>query len=191
MTNFLFIFTIVLAFNVGVTLLSSDWWKKRQQNNSSGNGNVDGSKETSAEDIDSKTRWEKLIKKYLIVYLLATLSDWLQGPYVYALYSSYNYSQHDIAVLFVAGFGSSMIFGSFVGGMADAGGRRTFVVLFAIIYAASCITKRTFITCVYIQKYQATKKERKPGSITNKDYVSVPICIFASLSVLRLSLQNK
>lgn len=163
MTNFLFIFTIVLAFNVGVTLLSSDWWKKRQQNNSSGNGNVDGSKETSAEDIDSKTRWEKLIKKYLIVYLLATLSDWLQGPYVYALYSSYNYSQHDIAVLFVAGFGSSMIFGSFVGGMADAGGRRTFVVLFAIIYAASCITKRTFITCVYIQI--SGNQERKKARI--------------------------
>jgi hypothetical protein len=53
------------------------------------------------------------------VYLLAALSDWLQGPYVYALYDAYGYSQHDIAVLFVAGFGSSMVFGSFVGGMAD------------------------------------------------------------------------
>ena len=35
-----------------------------------------------------------------------------------------------------------MIFGSFVGGMADWGGRRLFVVVFALIYAASCITKR-------------------------------------------------
>merc|ERR1719223_2394047 len=34
-----------------------------------------------------------------------------------------------------------MIFGSFVGGMADRGGRRRFVVLFAAIYAASCATK--------------------------------------------------
>lgn len=94
-----------------------------------------------SEDLLEKQKWQRLLKKYMIVYLLATLSDWLQGPYVYALYSDYGYEQHDIAVLFVAGFGSSMIFGSFVGGMADWGGRRAFVVLYAITYAASCFTK--------------------------------------------------
>ena len=55
--------------------------------------------------------------------------------------AEYGYSQHDIAVLFVAGFGSSMVFGSFIGGMADSCGRRKFVFLFAAIYAASCLTK--------------------------------------------------
>jgi len=39
-----------------------------------------------------------------------------------------------------------MIFGSFVGGMADWGGRRTFVVLYAILYALSCMTKRKYQT---------------------------------------------
>jgi MFS family permease len=34
-----------------------------------------------------------------------------------------------------------MIFGSFVGGMADAGGRKKFVLVFAITYIASCVTK--------------------------------------------------
>ena len=34
-----------------------------------------------------------------------------------------------------------MVFGSFIGGMADWGGRRRFVILFSIIYAASCMTK--------------------------------------------------
>ena len=34
-----------------------------------------------------------------------------------------------------------MIFGSFVGGMADWGGRRTFVILYAVLYALSCVTK--------------------------------------------------
>ena len=65
---------------------------------------------------------------------------------VYALYDRYGYEQHEIAILFVAGFGSSMIFGSFVGGMADWGGRRAFVILFSIIYAASCLTKRKSLT---------------------------------------------
>ncbi|KAL7548442.1 hypothetical protein ACHAWF_016879 [Thalassiosira exigua] len=96
---------------------------------------------SAASDAAADVRHAQLLKKYLVVYLLAAFSDWLQGPYVYALYDAYGYTQHDIAVLFVAGFGSSMVFGSFVGGMADQGGRRRFVVLFAAIYAASCMTK--------------------------------------------------
>jgi Na+/melibiose symporter-like transporter len=97
---------------------------------------------SAASDAAANIRHTLLLRKYLVVYLLAAMSDWLQGPYVYALYDAYGYSQHDIAVLFVAGFGSSMVFGSFVGGMADMGGRRRFVVIFAIVYALSCMTKR-------------------------------------------------
>jgi MFS family permease len=85
-----------------------------------------------------------LLKRYLFVYLLATLSDWLQGPYVYALYMEYGFKQHEIAQLFVAGFASSMIFGSFVGSMADWGGRKSFVIIYAVVYAASCLTKREY-----------------------------------------------
>jgi hypothetical protein len=49
-----------------------------------------------------------------------TGADWLQGPYVYALYESYGYDSSDIAKLFITGFGSSMIFGTFVGSLADS-----------------------------------------------------------------------
>lgn len=134
MTNFTLIFVVALAVNVALTTLSSDWYKRyqRRQHNVS---------DADDAETETKKRWHALLRKYLIVYLLAALSDWLQGPYVYALYAEYGYSQHDIAVLFVAGFGSSMIFGSFVGGMADWGGRRAFCLLFAVIYAASCFTK--------------------------------------------------
>ena len=45
--------------------------------------------------------------------------DWLQGPHVYALYESYNIKKHEIEVLFIAGFGSSMIFGTIVASFAD------------------------------------------------------------------------
>ena len=70
----------------------------------------------TADESDKKSQsnlHKSLLLKYLSVYLLAAMSDWLQGPYVYALYSAYGYAQRDIAVLFVAGFGSSMIFGSY------------------------------------------------------------------------------
>jgi hypothetical protein len=53
---------------------------------------------------------------YLTFFLAG---DWLQGPHVYALYDSYGMSTHQIEVLFVAGFGSSMIFGTIVGSFAD------------------------------------------------------------------------
>jgi len=139
MTNFALVFSGALLLNAVVTFRSSGYYKNWVKGSS-------GNELEKVEDTANDEKWKKLIKKYLAVYLLSTLSDWLQGPYVYALYSAYGYSQHEIAVLFVAGFGSSMVFGSFIGGMADWGGRRNFVILFAVIYAASCITKRKFIS---------------------------------------------
>ena len=127
------IFAGSLVLNVLATFRSSDLYKNRQRSTKAS---------SDALTADESRAWNALLKRYLLVYLLATASDWLQGPYVYALYSDYGYSQHDIAVLFVAGFGSSMMFGSFVGGMADWGGRKRFVLVFCAIYAASCATKR-------------------------------------------------
>jgi MFS family permease len=80
-------------------------------------------------------------RAYLAVYYLAMLADWLQGPYVYALYESYGFSSHDIAVLFVGGFGSSMLFGTFAGAAADRIGRKKCGLLYAVLYILSCMTK--------------------------------------------------
>ncbi|GLC76548.1 hypothetical protein PLESTF_001795000 [Pleodorina starrii] len=69
--------------------------------------------------------------------------DWLQGPYVYALYQHYGYSVKDIGRLFIAGFGSSMIFGTVVGSLADKHGRKKAAILYVLTYAASCATKHS------------------------------------------------
>ena len=140
MANFSLIFGVVLVLNIVLTLRSSDWYKKWTKSGSA--GVLATIEEEATANTDAKKKHVKLLRNYLTVYLLGTFSDWLQGPYVYALYSAYGFEQNQIAQLFVAGFGSSMIFGSFVGGMADWGGRRTFVIIFSIIYAASCVTKR-------------------------------------------------
>lgn len=139
MANFDALFWASLVLCAAVTFRSSEYYKKRSGGGSN-SGSSGGSDETALSEDVQKVH-AGLLKRYLFVYLTATLSDWLQGPYVYALYSDYGFEQHEIAQLFVAGFGSSMIFGSFVGGMADWGGRRLFVVIFAAVYAASCITK--------------------------------------------------
>jgi len=80
-------------------------------------------------------------KTYLFVFVLAMFSDWLQGPYVYELYVSYGFSQQEIAELFVCGFGSSMIVGTFVGALADQWGRKLMCIMYCVSYIMACFTK--------------------------------------------------
>jgi MFS transporter, MFS domain-containing protein family, molybdate-anion transporter len=80
---------------------------------------------------------------YLLVYLLAVAADWLQGPYVYALYTEYGYGKKEIGQLFIAGFGSSAVFGTVVGSVADKYGRKANVIVYAITYGLSCATKHS------------------------------------------------
>jgi MFS family permease len=75
--------------------------------------------------------------------LRCAAGDWLQGPYVYALYQHYNYSQGDIGRLFIAGFGSSMLFGTIVGSLGDKYGRKRASVTYCVTYILSCITKHS------------------------------------------------
>lgn len=45
--------------------------------------------------------YRRLRNRYMLVYSLATFGDWIQGGYLYALYSAHGYAIHDIALLFV------------------------------------------------------------------------------------------
>jgi MFS family permease len=145
MAPFTTLFSGSLLINVVTTFRSSSYFPKykhvfgfsRDSRTSSPNESTIETKSNPNDD----AKHGNIMKKYLAVYLLAVLSDWLQGPYVYALYDAYGFSQHDIAILFVAGFGSSMIFGTFIGGLADSCGRKKFTIIFAVIYALSCVTK--------------------------------------------------
>ena len=59
----------------------------------------------------------------------------------YALYAEYGFEHEQIASLFVAGFGSSMLFGTFAGSLADTIGRKRGALLYVAFYVASCVTK--------------------------------------------------
>ena len=78
---------------------------------------------------------------FLGVYLTMMMADWMQGPYVYALYAHYGFSKGEIGQLFIMGFGSSMVFGTIVGGFADKYGRRANCLLFVALYSIGCLTK--------------------------------------------------
>src|SRR6185436_846875 len=99
--------------------------------------NTSQAKPATATTNSNNAKFADFQTNYLIVFLLAMFSDWLQGPYVYELYVSYGFSQVQIAELFVCGFASSMIVGTFVGGLADKMGRKMMCVMYCVCYIAA------------------------------------------------------
>ncbi|KAL5715486.1 hypothetical protein ACHQM5_017297 [Ranunculus cassubicifolius] len=61
---------------------------------------------------------------------------------VYVLYT-YGFGKGDIGRLCIAGFGSSMLFGTIVGSLADKTGRKRACVTYCITYILSCATKHS------------------------------------------------
>jgi len=89
----------------------------------------------------SNINFKSFQKSFFLVYFLALLGDWLQGPYVYQLYAYYGFKESWIAILYIAGFASSVIFGTCTGPLADIWGRRKMAIAFSIIYTFCCLTK--------------------------------------------------
>ncbi|CAN4089507.1 unnamed protein product [Withania somnifera] len=77
---------------------------------------------SSKDRITTSQAFNSFKNNYILVYSLMMAGDWLQGPYVYYLYSTYGFGKGDIGQLFIAGFGSSMLFGTIVGSLADKQG---------------------------------------------------------------------
>uniref|UniRef100_A0A0E0NNR7 Molybdate-anion transporter n=2 Tax=Oryza TaxID=4527 RepID=A0A0E0NNR7_ORYRU len=98
----------------------------------------------SAKDrVTTSQAFNSFKNNYVLVYSLMMSGDWLQGPYVYYLYSQYGFDKGDIGRLFIAGFGSSMLFGTIVGSLADKQGRKRACITYCISYILSCITKHS------------------------------------------------
>merc|ERR1712038_1101981 len=89
----------------------------------------------------SNINFKSFQKSFFLVYFLALLGDWLQGPYVYKLYEYYGFKESQIAVLYVAGFASSLVFGTATGPLADIVGRKKVAFLFCVLYTFCCLTK--------------------------------------------------
>ena len=80
-------------------------------------------------------------RKYFVVYYLALLAEWFQAPYLYKLYSFYGFIDTQIAIIYVCGFVSSVVFGTYAGFLVDVWGRKKLCVLFTVLYSVCCVTK--------------------------------------------------
>ncbi|PNW73975.1 hypothetical protein CHLRE_13g580150v5 [Chlamydomonas reinhardtii] len=110
----------------------------------SGGGNGAGGSGSGGVVTEAESKRFRLFRNnYLIVFCMMMAGDWLQGPYIYALYEHYGYSVGDIGHFFIMGFGSSMVFGTVVGALADITGRRAASLAYVATYCLSCATKHS------------------------------------------------
>lgn len=78
---------------------------------------------------------------YFSIYLMAMFADWLQGPYLYNLYTYYGFTEAQIAVLYVFGFASTVLLGTWAPIAADQFGRKKLCLAFTVLYSLSCLLK--------------------------------------------------
>jgi MFS family permease len=69
-------------------------------------------------------------RKYMIVYLVIMLADWMQGTHMYTLYLSYNVN---VSALFITGFLSGAIFAPFLGSFVDKFGRKNSCIVYCVL----------------------------------------------------------
>ncbi len=101
---------------------------------------------TTTSSKDESTRnptFLSFLKKYVPVYLLVVLGDWLQGPYLYRLYHYYGYQETQVAIIYVCGMISSALFFPAAEVIASRYGRRKTTVIFCLLYSVSCMATLT------------------------------------------------
>ncbi len=89
--------------------------------------------------------------KWVPLFLLLRLSDWLQGPYFYSVYATKlladgsPYPLALISKLFLMGFASTAVFGPSLGRFADTKGRKRATLLFTLLYSLGAISTKASV----------------------------------------------
>jgi MFS transporter, MFS domain-containing protein family, molybdate-anion transporter len=71
--------------------------------------------------------------KYITVYAVIMLADWMQGTHMYTLYMSYGVN---VSVLFLTGFLSGGLFAPFLGSFVDKFGRKRSCIVYCLLEIA-------------------------------------------------------
>ncbi|KAG7346078.1 sugar transporter [Nitzschia inconspicua] len=92
--------------------------------NSSSTAKAASARATLHKEFDSFRR------KYIAVYLVIMLADWMQGTHMYTLYLSYNVN---VSALFLTGFLSGACFAPILGSFVDKFGRKNSCIIYCVL----------------------------------------------------------
>jgi len=86
--------------------------------------------------------------RFLLVFWLLRMADWLQGPYFYEVYSSklingLPVSLDMVSKLFLVGFATTGIFGPFIGRLVDSQGRKLGTLAYVLLYSLGALSTKS------------------------------------------------
>jgi MFS transporter, MFS domain-containing protein family, molybdate-anion transporter len=98
---------------------------------------------------------KSLQARFLVVFWLLRMADWLQGPYFYEVYSSKVINGSPVSLdmvskLFLVGFASTGIFGPWIGKAVDSIGRKAGTLAFAVLYTLGALSTRSSLLPVLL-----------------------------------------
>jgi len=93
---------------------------------------------------------KSLQMRFLFVFWMMRMADWLQGPYFYEVYSSKIINSialplSMVSKLFLMGFATTGLFGPFLGRIIDTNGRKLGTLAFAALYTWGALSTRSNI----------------------------------------------
>lgn len=97
-----------------------------------------------------------LQRRFLPIFWLLRLADWLQGPYFYEVYSSkvhptgQRFSSDLISKLFLLGFATTGAIGPIIGRFIDSRGRRLGTLLYVFHYSLAALSTRSSSLAVLV-----------------------------------------
>ena len=100
---------------------------------------LDRDKSAGTDEEKMPAEMRSLQIRFLIVFWLLRMADWLQGPYFYEVYASKviggaPVSLDMVSKLFLIGFGTTGLLGPLVGKLVDSRGRRAGTLALVLLY---------------------------------------------------------
>eukprot|EP00565_Helicotheca_tamesis_P009180 CAMPEP_0185729922 /NCGR_PEP_ID=MMETSP1171-20130828/7757_1 /TAXON_ID=374046 /ORGANISM="Helicotheca tamensis, Strain CCMP826" /LENGTH=491 /DNA_ID=CAMNT_0028398865 /DNA_START=29 /DNA_END=1504 /DNA_ORIENTATION=+ len=129
----LFIMAGLLAVSLLMTALYTPDDEKIESDVKANGSDKENAAKSSKDKTDIKTlhgEFDSFRRKYIVVYLIIMLADWMQGTHMYTLYLSYGVN---ISALFLTGFLSGAIFAPFLGSFVDKFGRKRSCVVYCVL----------------------------------------------------------
>jgi len=131
------------AFNLALAVLAASTAVLKIGNRESGEGGADGAAVTKNPKV------KELQIKFLSVFWLLRMADWLQGPYFYQVYASKSFGSATtsamtwVSRLFLTGFASTALFGPLVGRLCDSNGRKAGTLAFSLLYSLGAYSTKS------------------------------------------------